>query len=198
MPFEKGHSGNISGRKKGALNKKTELWNSLSTKFVDIHTGRIDEYLDELWGTNKTKFVELYVSLIGYHRPKMKAIENKTDNTGNIIIDLGGGLTEPIINKNETPFERIRRVNNLEPEKKEAYDRLTTTGEILPSDFTHGVKFYDTPKEDPSKEAPDKKQKKDVKINKPSEDNNKPSDTDTTGNTNISSDKNRYGNYIVM
>ena len=197
MPFEKGTSGNISGRKKGALNKKTELWNSLSTKFVDIHTGRIDEYLDELWGTNKTKFVELYVSLIGYHRPKMKAIENKTDNTGNIIIDLGGGLTEPIINKNETPFERIRRVNNLSPEKKEAYDRLTTTGEILPSDFTHGVKFYDTPKE-----APDKKQKKDVKINKPSEDNNKPSDTDTTGNdnrnTNISSDKNRYGNYIVM
>jgi hypothetical protein len=69
MPFEKGHSGNISGRKKGALNKKTELWNSLSTKFIDIHTGRIDEYLDELWGTNKTKFVELYVSLIGYHRP---------------------------------------------------------------------------------------------------------------------------------
>jgi len=177
MPFEKGTSGNISGRKKGALNKKTELWNSLSTKFVDIHTGRIDEYLDELWGTNKTKFVELYVSLIGYHRPKMKAIENKTDNTGNIIIDLGGGLAEPITGT---------QINNLEPEKKEAYDRLTTTGEILPSDFTHGVKFYDTPKEDPSKEAPDKKQKKDVKINKPSEDNNKPSD------------KNRFGNYIVM
>ena len=145
---------------------------------------------------------QLLVKLIDYQLPKLKAIESRTDNTGNIIIDLGGGLVEPItgvrIINDETPFERIRRVNNLEPEKKEAYDRLTTTGEILPSDFTHGVKFYDTPKEDPSKEAPDKKQKKDVKINKPSEDNNKPSDTDTTGNTNISSDKNRYGNYILM
>ena len=193
MPFEKGTSGNISGRKKGALNKKTELWNSLSTKFVDIHTGRIDEYLDELWGTNKTKFVELYVSLIGYHRPKMKAIESKTDNTGNIIIDLGGGLVEPItgmqiINKDETPFERIRRVNNLEPEKKEAYDRLTTTGEILPSDFTHGVKFYDTPKEDPSTEV--LKPKPVVKVNKPIE-------ADSTGSDNRN-DKNRYGNYIIM
>jgi hypothetical protein len=100
---------------------------------------------------------QLLVKLIDYQLPKLKAIENKTDNTGNIIIDLGGGLTEPIINKNETPFERIRRVNNLEPEKKEAYDRLTTTGELLPSDFTHGIKFTSTPKEvDQDKPEPKK------------------------------------------
>ena len=186
MPFEKGTSGNISGRKKGALNKKTELWNSLSTKFIDIHTGRIDEYLDELWGTNKTKFVELYVSLIGYHRPKMKAIENKTDNTGNIIIDLGGGLEEP--------FERIRRVNNLPPEKKESYDRLTTTGEIIPTDFTHGTKFYDTPKEEPPEPV--------VKVNKPIENisnPNKPKKPSGLPTKPIEANRKvNYSNYIVM
>ena len=92
--FKPGESGNKEGRKKGSLNKKTILWNSLSTKFVDVHSNRIDEHLDELWATNKTKFVELYVSLIGYHRPKLKATELKTN-----IDSLSDQQVDTIVNK---------------------------------------------------------------------------------------------------
>jgi len=147
---------------------------------------------------------QLLVKLIDYQLPKLKAIESRTDNTGNIIIDLGPGLVEPgkQINNKETPFERIRRVNNLSPEKKEAYDRLTTTGEIIPSDFTHGDKFFDKTTEESQKEEPPTpvlKQKKDAKINKPSTDNNDSNSNNTTSSNNdTNNDKNRYGNYIVM
>jgi hypothetical protein len=111
----------------------------------------------------------------------MKAIDNKTDNTGNIVIDLGGGLDEPV-------DERKHRMDNLSPEKKAIVERLQTTGEIIPSDFTHSVKFYDTPKEDPPTEV--LKPKPVVKVNKPIE-------ADSTGSDNRN-DKNRYGNYIIM
>ena len=148
MPFEKGHSGNKEGRPKGSLNKKTETWNTLSTKFVDVHSGRIDEYLDELWTTNKGKYTELYLSLIRYYRPTLKSVDNIDTNSGSVIINLGSGEVEPITGM---------QINNLEPEKKEAYDRLTTTGELLPSDFTHSIKFTSTPKEvDQDKPEPKK------------------------------------------
>ena len=166
MKFETGKSGNPKGRSIGSKNIKTEQWEHLGTFIIEKGAERAIRILDEM---GDELYLDAYTKLLGYFKPKLKAVDNKTDNTGNIIIDLGGGLTEPItgmqiINKDETPFERIRRVNNLEPEKKEAYDRLTTTGEILPSDFTHGIKFTSTPKEvDQDKPEP-------KKVLKPTED----------------------------
>ena len=170
MKFETGKSGNPKGRSVGSKNIKTEQWEQLGTFIIEKGAERAIRILDEM---GDELYLDAYTKLLGYFKPKLKAVDNKTDNTGNIIIDLGGGLVEPItgvrIINDETPFERIRRVNNLEPEKKE----------------------------DPP--TPILKQKKDVK---PIEDISKPSDADTTGsdnrNNNTSGGKDHYGQYIIM
>lgn len=92
--FKPGESGNPQGRKKGVLNKKTVVWNSLSKKFIDVHSERIDIYLDELWKTNKKEFANIYVALVGYHRPKLKSIEQQID-----ISSLTNQQVDEIVNK---------------------------------------------------------------------------------------------------
>ena len=183
MKFETGKSGNPKGRSIGSKNIKTEQWEHLGTFIIEKGAERAIRILDEM---GDELYLDAYTKLLGYFKPKLKAIESRTDNTGNIIIDLGGGLEEP--------FERIRRVNNLPPEKKESYDRLTTTGEIIPSDFTHGIKFYDTPKEEPPEPV--------VKVNKPIENisnPNKPKKPSGLPTKPIEANRKvNYSNYIVM
>jgi hypothetical protein len=71
MAFKKGHSGNPSGKPKGAINKTTKEIRETITLIVSNNIDTIQNDLDELSPRDRVKVL---VDLIQYITPKLKAV----------------------------------------------------------------------------------------------------------------------------
>lgn len=97
--FKKGESGNIKGRPKGAKNKKTVLWDDLGEWILKEGSTKFVEEMEKLNGKD---YIKAYTSVLGYFKPKLKALDHTTKGgkikpqqiTGIIIQEIPERTTE--------------------------------------------------------------------------------------------------------
>ena len=77
MPFEKGQSGNPSGRKKGVANKATKEGRELFVKIMNGQVEHIEQELALLRESSGEKYLKALASLFPYFMPKMVETEIK-------------------------------------------------------------------------------------------------------------------------
>jgi|14BtaG_2_1085337.scaffolds.fasta_scaffold77237_2 hypothetical protein len=72
MPFEKGQSGNPSGRPKGSKSPHAMQWERLSSAIVGIHADRFNQ---ELQGLEGKDFIDAYTKILKWFKPTLTSIE---------------------------------------------------------------------------------------------------------------------------
>ena len=75
MPFKKGISGNISGRKKGSVNKNKLLLRNRINDFLELN---FDIIIDDINKMDPKDRIRSYIELLNYTLPKLKAVETTT------------------------------------------------------------------------------------------------------------------------
>lgn len=100
MKYEKGQSGNPSGKPKGAVNKATQEAREAIARFVDGNANRLQDWLDQIAdGTydkegklitpaNPEKAFNLFQSVIEYHVPKLARTEVAGDKNNPLTIEI--------------------------------------------------------------------------------------------------------------
>ena len=83
MPFEKGKSGNESGRPVGAKSKKTLEWEALGEAILTRHSERANQVLAAM---DDEKFLDHYGKLLEYFKPKQARTEVKQEGTAEVTI----------------------------------------------------------------------------------------------------------------
>lgn len=82
MPFKKGQSGNVSGKPKGAKNKKTEQW-ELFADFC-LNEG-LEKFATELKTLKGEKYCNTFIGLLEFHKPKLARTQTEIEVTDNSI-----------------------------------------------------------------------------------------------------------------
>ena len=75
MAYEKGQSGNLSGRPKGLPNKSTITAREAIATFVDGNADRLTKWLDEIAVTSPKDAFNCFMSVVEYHIPKLARSE---------------------------------------------------------------------------------------------------------------------------
>ena len=83
-PNWKGKSGNPNGRKKGAINVKTEKWHQLCDYLLDEGTERLMLALEQL---EPKEFCDAYVRILNYIKPKLNSVEGNQTTQMKIVIE---------------------------------------------------------------------------------------------------------------
>lgn len=81
--FKDGHK-KKGGRQKGAVNKKTEQWETFSQYCLNSGLAKFEEELNKLKGT---AFVNAFTNLLEFHKPKLSRGEQEQTGTIRIIIE---------------------------------------------------------------------------------------------------------------
>ncbi|RYZ25648.1 MAG: hypothetical protein EOO10_17715 [Chitinophagaceae bacterium] len=97
MPFEKGQSGNPTGRKPGSKNKSTSQLRDILNSFLSDNFEAVAEAFHSLSARDKVK---AYVDLLQYGLPKLQAessnpFENMTDEQLDEIVNRLKASYEP-------------------------------------------------------------------------------------------------------
>ena len=103
MPFEKGQSGNPSGRPQGAKSRVNDEIRTRINTFLDENFETIQNDVMQLEPRERVRF---YIELLQYGIPKLKSTDLKTDLNDNIIVVMP---PEP----NFTDEEREERIKVL-------------------------------------------------------------------------------------
>lgn len=75
--FEKGNK--LGGRKKGSLNRSTEMMKLTIARAVNHSLSELQKDLDEIRKENPAKAMELSIKLMDYVLPKLKSMDVKLD-----------------------------------------------------------------------------------------------------------------------
>lgn len=75
--FEKGNT--LGGRKKGSLNRSTEMMKLTIARAVNHSLSELQKDLDEIRKENPAKAMELSIKLMDYVLPKLKSMDVKLD-----------------------------------------------------------------------------------------------------------------------
>lgn len=76
MPFEKGISGNMAGRPKGATNRTSTQLREMITDFLECNFEKVASDFNELKPKDRVK---LYCDLLQYGLPRLQAVQLETD-----------------------------------------------------------------------------------------------------------------------
>lgn len=79
-PFKKGHKGY---KPKGAVSKKTKMWDMLGQYIVEEGSKKALAYLDTLEGK---EFFDSYGNILEYFKPKQSRMESNVDGDINVNI----------------------------------------------------------------------------------------------------------------
>lgn len=75
MPFEKGQSGNPTGRPKGAVNKVTQEKRMLFLSIMEGQVDNIEDSLDRIREESDEKYIKALTGLLPYFLPKQQEVE---------------------------------------------------------------------------------------------------------------------------
>jgi len=76
--YKPGESGNLKGKPKGAISKKTESWERLGGFLIDEGAERYEKYLNTL---KDKAFAEEFRNILEYFKPKQQRTEIKGEIT---------------------------------------------------------------------------------------------------------------------
>jgi hypothetical protein len=89
MPFEKGVSGNPSGRPQGAVSDKVRMWNELGEWFVQEGAAKCMRIMNDM---EDEEYIKHYTALLEYFKPKQARITHSGDEKAPVIIHVHGDL----------------------------------------------------------------------------------------------------------
>jgi len=89
MPFEKGISGNPSGRPQGAVSDKVKMWNDLGDWFVQEGAAKCMRIMN---GMEDEEYIKHYTALLEYFKPKQARITHTGDEKSPVIIQVHSDL----------------------------------------------------------------------------------------------------------
>jgi hypothetical protein len=89
MPFEKGISGNPSGRPQGAVSDKVKMWNDLGDWFVQEGAAKCMRIMN---GMEDEEYIKYYTALLEYFKPKQARITHSGDDKAPVIIQVHSDL----------------------------------------------------------------------------------------------------------
>lgn len=75
MPFQKGQSGNPTGRKKGSVNKVNKNRKEFISHILDLNTDGLTEALEQLKETYPLAYINALLKLLEYDTPKLSKIQ---------------------------------------------------------------------------------------------------------------------------
>jgi hypothetical protein len=89
MPFEKGISGNPSGRPQGAISDKVRMWNELGEWFVQEGAAKCMRIMNDM---EDEEYIKHYTALLEYFKPKQARITHSGDEKAPVIIQVHSDL----------------------------------------------------------------------------------------------------------
>jgi hypothetical protein len=89
MPFEKGISGNPSGRPQGAVSDKVRMWNELGEWFVQEGAAKCMRIMNDM---EDEEYIKHYTALLEYFKPKQARITHSGDEKAPVIIQVHSDL----------------------------------------------------------------------------------------------------------
>jgi DNA-binding Lrp family transcriptional regulator len=89
MPFEKGVSGNPSGRPQGAISDKVRMWNELGDWFVREGAAKCMRIMNDM---EDEEYIKHYTALLEYFKPKQARITHSGDEKAPVIIQVHSDL----------------------------------------------------------------------------------------------------------
>jgi hypothetical protein len=89
MPFEKGISGNPSGRPQGAISDKVRMWNELGEWFVQEGAAKCMRIMNDM---EDEEYIKNYTALLEYFKPKQARITHSGDEKAPVIIQVHSDL----------------------------------------------------------------------------------------------------------
>ena len=89
MPFEKGVSGNPSGRPQGAVSDKVRMWNELGEWFVQEGAAKCMRIMNDM---EDEEYIKHYTALLEYFKPKQARITHSGDEKAPVIIHVHSDL----------------------------------------------------------------------------------------------------------
>jgi len=89
MPFEKGVSGNPSGRPQGAVSDKVRMWNELGEWFVQEGAAKCMRIMNDM---EDEEYIKHYTALLEYFKPKQARITHSGDEKAPVIIQVHSDL----------------------------------------------------------------------------------------------------------
>ena len=89
MPFEKGISGNPSGRPQGAVSDKVRMWNELGEWFVQEGADKCMRIMNDM---EDEEYIKHYTALLEYFKPKQARITHSGDEKAPVIIQVHSDL----------------------------------------------------------------------------------------------------------
>jgi hypothetical protein len=87
--FEKGKSGNPSGRPVGAVSEKTKLWDQLGNYVVSQGAERAMHILSTM---EDEEYLKYYMTMLEFFKPKQARITHSGDAKEPVIIQMHGNL----------------------------------------------------------------------------------------------------------
>ena len=92
MPFKKGESGNPKGKPKGAVGKKTAIWNEIGEWFasdgIETYKANLIELMNSDDPDTKLKAMDKFNALIEFFKPKLARTELVGDEKKPLNIEV--------------------------------------------------------------------------------------------------------------
>jgi DNA-binding Lrp family transcriptional regulator len=89
MPFEKGVSGNPSGRPQGAISDKVRMWNELGDWFVQEGAAKCMRIMNDM---EDEEYIKHYTALLEYFKPKQARVTMAGDSKAPVVINVHSDL----------------------------------------------------------------------------------------------------------